>query len=192
MIILTVQPKSILPLLLAGYSVHPDDTKILECHKDVPEFISAYNWMTGQMMDKGITEGKSTGFPFWGWRRFDGRDGITILKSTEWNTECYCFDATETCILELSIPDNEILLSDFDLWHFVLNNSYLNNAQTDEEWEEKDNWFDSLPKKKQENEKLKSWKQVLDIDQNDLTVKYIQGTFWSIKPEYVLSIIQNT
>jgi len=189
MIILTVQPKSILPLLSDGYSVYPDDNMIINGHKDEPEFINAYNWMCSKMYEKGVVQGKSTGFPFWGWRRFDGKDGINITKSTEWNTEGYCFGDTENCTLVLSIPDNEILLSDFDLWHFVLGNHYLNNG-ADDEYDQKEQWFEALPKKKQENEKIKSWNHIFDLDH--LESKYIQATFWCIKPEHVLSIIRNT
>ncbi len=42
--------------------------------------------------------------------------------------------------LELDVPDGEVLLSDFDMWHAVLNNSPL--VSSDEAWDA----IESLPK----------------------------------------------
>lgn len=65
MIILPVQPTSCIQLLSNGYSVHPNDNMIIDGHRNEPEFINAYNWMSSKMYEKGIVEDKYSSFPFW-------------------------------------------------------------------------------------------------------------------------------
>ena len=55
--------------------------------------------------------------------------------------------------IEIEKPDNEVLLSDEENWHFVLNNSYISDHEQD------DNTFDSLPK--QQKEHLKEYLYLL-------------------------------
>lgn len=46
--------------------------------------------------------------------------------------------------IEFEIPDNQVLLSDFNAWHYVLNNSWNDDSKNEEEWEKMQDNFDKL------------------------------------------------
>ena len=82
---------------------------------------------------------------------------------------------------EIEKPDNEILLSDEENWHFVLNDSYISDNEKD------DNDFDSLSEQQQKQLKEKSWKKIFDISPyEDNWIRkgmFVQATFWELKLE---------
>ena len=62
----------------------------------------------------------------------------------------------EVC-MEIDIPEEQALLSEFEEWYFVLSNSYLVPATSHEEYQQLNNWFESLTPKNQQRVKEKSW-----------------------------------
>lgn len=95
--------------------------------------------------------------------------------------------------MEIEIPDDKVVLSDFDSWHFVLNKVYLNTKCYNEEIYEKDcEWIDSLGLKERKEIIEKSWDGIFDLTplENNWMWrgKYIQATFWSLKKEQVKRI----
>ena len=83
-------------------------------------------------------------------------------------------------MFELEILDNEVILTDFEYWHYVLNNSAL---------------IQDLEKFYTNEEKLESWQNIFDLDfrlygdeDDEKFPRYVQATFWGIKKENVLSI----
>ena len=84
---------------------------------------------------------------------------------------------TPVVLLTIDIPDNMVLLSDFDMWHVVLNDGYLPLYDKDDSEEPS------------EDEKLKSWENVFYIDVVTdcwYVPKTTQATFWELKKEWVL------
>lgn len=70
--------------------------------------------------------------------------------------ECVC--------IELEIPDNQVVLSDFTAWHFVLNKSYLNQKCYSEEIFDKDQaWLNSLSPQDRYKVIVNSWNNIFDI-----------------------------
>ena len=53
-------------------------------------------------------------FPIWAWFRFNGQE-----KKPDLRHSCYGVRGEKMVCLEIEIPDDKVLLSDFDLWHFV-------------------------------------------------------------------------
>lgn len=78
-------------------------------------------------------------------------------------------------ILELEIPDSEVLLSDYDDWHFVLNNWEL---ITEEEFEADED------KEYSQEEIEATWPRVFSIE----TKRYVQACIWEIRPEHVVKV----
>ena len=103
--------------------------------------------------------------------------------------------------MEIEIPDNMVLLSDFSNWHNVLNQYPLTNwkridKKTDllEKEAGKSLGFDDYPVDIQK-EIEKSWEAIFDLDRRDKEVgrtykrnRSIQATFWMLKPENVISV----
>ena len=59
--------------------------------------------------------------------------------------------------MEIDIPEEQALLSEFEEWYFVLSNSYLVPVTSHEEYQRLNNWFESLTPKNQQRVKEKSW-----------------------------------
>ncbi len=107
--------------------------------------------------------------------------------------------------LIIDIPDEDVLLSDFDLFHYVLNYWYLPLDQNDEDdFEEEYAWsgynLHALKDVKIQTEKImplrlaieKSWDRIFDLEREDNNLIYglnskksIQATFWQLKREQV-------
>ena len=88
----------------------------------------------------------------------------------------------DSVLLEIDIPDNQVLLSDEEAWHFVLSKIYYNQSYDATSWDEEDKWFESLPTKEKNKELLKSWNKIFDLSSS----RYIQATFCELKKEQVL------
>ena len=96
-------------------------------------------------------------------------------------------------LIEVEIPDNRIVLSDFDNWHSVLNKSYSYSQTTNEkEFEETHEWLQSLPEEQRKLEIQKSWESIFDISiwDNDFSRNgiWVQATVWEIRKEYIRKV----
>jgi hypothetical protein len=78
-----------------------------------PELIDAYQWMATQLALR--TRAQAVSAPCWAWHRWGGSGGATkpdLLDPA-------CMSAGEAC-LELEVPEELVLLSQFDMWCDVL------------------------------------------------------------------------
>ena len=142
-----------------------------------PYFKKAYNWLVSQMEYRIGERPKGVTYPIWAWHTMNWKHKKPDLRESgygEKGTKCVC--------MEIEVPDNEVLLSDFDAWHSVLNDGYFENSKSEEEWGILHNEFDKLSIEEQKRVKLKSWNKIFDISpfKNDWVHKgeYIQATFW--------------
>jgi len=95
----------------------------------------------------------------------------------------------ENVVIELEIPDDEVLLSDHENWHCVLNDWYLHDVNDEEgKWEENDAWFDNLPSDVKESVKRNSWEKIFDKDETDNDWDFVQATFWELRVEQVKNV----
>lgn len=79
-------------------------------------FRQAYGWMAFRMDEAGIPRPDGAEFPFWAWAWWEeGGKARPDGRSSRPRGE------EPLALLELEIPEGDFLLSDFDLWHFVLN-----------------------------------------------------------------------
>lgn len=150
-------------------------------------FWDAYIWMCIQMDKKKIYHPEKCLLPIWGWYRREFKNKKPDLRFGGYakrGTKCVC--------IELEIPDEDVLLSDFYAWHSVLNNSPFIDKETEEEWEAEFDRIDALSPVRYEEEKLQSWQKIFDIEsvENSFMKKgcYVQATFWKIKKEYIKKV----
>ena len=94
--------------------------------------------------------------------------------------------------LELEIPDEEVLLSDFNAWHYVLNRCWLDDSRNEEEYDRLQEWFDNLPGQDRERLRVESWQKIFDVepykDEWITKGRYVQAVFWEIRKEYVKKV----
>ena len=88
------------------------------------DFLPSYKWMINQM-EKRI-ENYNNEFPIWLWLDTSNISFVELLED-EW------------VLLEAELNENEVLISHFDAWHYVLNNSSFeeedNSITKEESWE---------------------------------------------------------
>lgn len=129
----------------------------------------AYNWITNQMEQKISPKPFGNNTPIWAWYQYRNEQ----KKKPDFRSRGFLAKGTKGVRIEFDKPENEVLLSDFDLWHYPLNYWCIH----DNEIEDKD--FDNLLKDEGVNfidrEKYtpilkskveKSWDKVFDMNYN--------------------------
>ena len=159
-------------------------------------FLKAYGWMAGQMRQRiGEPPIKDIKYPMWAWYQFNS------AKSKKPTRSYFYIQEGISAYMEIEIPDNKVLLSDFINWHNVLNQYPLTN------WRRIDKKIDLLEKEagkslvfddypvEVQKEIEKSWEAIFDLDRRDKEVgrthkrnRSIQATFWMLKPKNVISV----
>lgn len=180
-----MQPTEVYDNLMRDGVLVCDPSKVGE-----PSFLDRYGWMIKKLND---IDPKPTyvEFPIWAWYRFNSKE-----KKPDLRHSCYGPHGEKMVCLELEVPDEKVLLSDFDLWHFSLNDWWLYDCfypgYGDEQCDKDHEWFDSLSKEEQMAEKEKSWERIFNIEpfENDWISrgKYVQAVFWELKKEYVRKV----
>lgn len=178
MLLWTIQHETVYKALLKSGFFVPDGT-----HGFMKEdFQHAYDWLCEQMRLRISHTLENAKYPVWAWYQWEG-----VRKRPDMRTSHKVLSPSGTPIvlLTLEVPDEEVLLSDFDMWHSTLGNHYL--ALTEEE----DN---AIGENATAQQKHKSWEHIfnLDIDSDYCTYpinqKSIQATFWVLKKEYVKKV----
>lgn len=183
MTVWTIQPRSALDQINSRGAFRCDPNKSYNISK--PDTLKyAYEWLMGQMEEKIGAAPAEVKYPIWAWhtwnfeRKCPDPDSAAFLKRD-----------TEKVLLTLDIPENELVLSDYDAWQGVMLDSYVPNVRTEEEYTQIDEWLDGLSEDRLREEIHRSWENIFLIDrvESEFLVRgrYIQATFWEIRKEYV-------
>lgn len=141
--IYTFQHIDVLKVLEKEGVFYPKERNIFKNPDDRKWFGSSYNWMKNQMNQR--LDNYSGETPIWGWIEQPGN--ISVRKS---------FGANQVR-LTANVDRNRVLLSDFDLWHAVLNNYYLSLTSAEEER------IDSGKVVVSQEDKEKRWEYIFDL-----------------------------
>jgi len=173
----TIQPLNVYEKLLTQGTLHCNPDCDGFWGRESQEFTAAYDWLAGQMQFRISPPPEGVQYPFWAWALIDGVSKNPDLRRVEFNGF-----VGEHVILELEIPDVNVLLSDEENWHYVLGRYYLHDVHDNEgKWEENDAWFNGLSSNEQESVMRKSWEKIFDKDDSDNAWKYVQATFWELR-----------
>ena len=171
------------------------------------DFAGPYAWMARQMERRLTTPRPSkNSMPVWGWRQWWGDRRRPDLRASG-----YLSKGTPGVRVELRVEDDRVLLSDFELWHYVLNYWYLPRTVKDGEAFEKKlaraglsligcSHQKPLSHATLRREIEKSWERIFDLSWNDPGNKIvhsskdrsIQGTMWELLLEDVVEIKEFT
>ena len=183
MILWTIQPEEIFDLIQKEgvYRCDPEKGEIDPC------FLESYDWLVNKMRKRIGPPPAGVTYPVWAWYRQDGKHKKPDLRSERW---CYGNNGEKYVCLEISIPSDQVLLSDFDEWHCVLNDFLASN--TEEEYEKIKKYYEALPPEEQTKYKDKNWERIFNIKRlkNDWTTRgdWVQATFWELKKENIKKI----
>jgi len=157
---------------------------------DDPIFQDAYTWMKGSMASAGILAPEPDISPWWCWVRREENHPEPYVEDTE--------GLNDPVVLELSVRSEQIVLSCFDLWHFVLNKSYVWTSELDEQDFDRaqvsaEEGSDAAVQLQQRMQK--SWSAVFELDQcavdmGPFQAKSIQGCFWTLRLSDVTAILE--
>ncbi len=148
-----------------------------------PQFEAAYEWLAEQMEQRIGKRPEGVRFPVWAWYKYGGKRK-SDLRKVRWS---YGNGGQRFVCLELEVPDDQVLLSDHDEWHAVLNRWPV--TDTEEESDRYDEFLEKADAATAEAFYKENWQRVFDITpfENDWKRrgKNVQATFWELKREYV-------
>ena len=179
----TIQKSEVLDILERD-GAYRTNTKLCEN----AELLDAYDWLNTYLEEKDAKP-EDVDYPIWAWYRHNSKEKKPDLRRAEYDapgTKCVC--------LELEVPDEKVLLSDYDNWHAVLNQWWLDDSKNEEEWDKLHEWYDRLPLEERKTLMEKSWEKIFDIElREDITNwnsngEYVQAVFWELKKEYVKKV----
>lgn len=174
------------------------DEDHLFCEDD---FRYAYDWMSEKMIDAGLMLPQGARYPVWAWHQWEGK-----RKRRDMREGGHAKRGEKIVQLTIEIDDQDVLLSDFDLFHYPLNRGYLPIDEKDDLAFEKH--YESLGYSHQDlnnpdvqNDDMKkirmdiisSWDRIFQLGQEDDGWLYgknegksIQATFWELRLEQVV------
>ena len=152
----------------------------------------AYGWMAEQMRKRiGDPPLPDIKLPVWAWYQYDSKKRRKPKKRKFENS----YD--EKCVLmEIEVPDSQVLLSDFSIWNIPLNAGHIisDKALTRRIEAYYPCEFSDFPQELQEVMK-ESWEVVFDLKNRDRRLnpkairnKSIQATLWYVRKEWLVSV----
>jgi len=159
------------------------------------EYAHAYEWMAEQMYKRVLFPQAAGAFPLWAWYQWGGER----RKKPDLRSSGHLPRGSEGVRIEFELKDSFVLLSDFELWHYVLNYWYLpasvagGEAFEAESTEKGLSFYETKPLAdlRYHRQIQKSWERVFDLNwiEKDLAVpremKSIQATFWELSMDNV-------
>lgn len=205
MLIQTIQPQSMLSeIKKEGIVYARADFEQYEPSLTSWGFSNAYDWMKEQMINKGVPPENNSQDLFWAWAWSGdlGKKDIDLRTRKSHNLKGQ---------MVLTLEKDDILLSDFELWHYVLNYWPIALSSKEEKFwnklsETKNNFYKNKPLKNKElDDKIRqTWQNIFQVEEEKdyfiynfsksvrkyLELKKIvtQATFWSIKESDIVSI----
>ncbi|MCR5480133.1 MAG: DUF3841 domain-containing protein [Ruminococcus sp.] len=147
------------------------------------DYLKAYDWFKEQL-ESVVYKPEEASYPVWAWYKKNG-----LQKKPDFRIAGYAETGTELVCMELEIPNEEVLLSDYDDWIYVLNGWYIHDSAAEQNWETEQEMLDNLSEAKKEKATEISWEKIFDI-RREYSIKScrgvnIQAAFWCIKRSYL-------
>ena len=184
MILWTIQTEEVYKDILKNgkYICNPEKSTM-----KLLEFEDSYDWLVKQMRERIGNPPKNVTYPVWAWYVQNSKHKKPDLRSERW---CNGKDGEKMVCLEIEVPDEQVLLSDFDLWHYVLNSWII--SETEEESKRLEALYDSLSTEKQLEMKNENWKRIFDVEpfENDWISrgKRVQTVFWVLERDMIKKV----
>lgn len=150
-------------------------------------FGPAYDWLVSQMESRIGPRPQGVTHPIWAWHTRDWKRHKPDLRESG-----YLARGQAGALLSLEVPDKDVLLSDFDAWHWPLNGWFLSAATNEVDCDREENVFKALSPEKKLYALHKSWEHIFDVSEFNSDWmsrgRYIQATFWALRKEYIQKV----
>lgn len=160
----------------------------------------AYDWMREKMICAGLIPPQGVRYPIWAWYQWEGK-----RKRRDMRESGYAKRGEKIVQLTVEVDDWNVLLSDFDLFHYPLNRWYLplnekDNLEFEKLYESFGYSFQDLNNPNIQTNEMKhlrnvialSWDRVFLLNKEDDGWLYgknenksIQATFWELRLDQV-------
>ena len=184
MILWTMQPLQIYEMIqrMGVYRCDPARSSMMRM-----EFTEQYDWLVAKMTERIGPPPEGVKYPVWAWYKQNGKRHKPDLRSERWG---YGGDGEPYTCLEIGVPDDQVVLSDFDSWHVPLNNWLL--SDTKEEDAAQESYYKSLTEVQQKAYREWNWERIFDVTpfENDWIRQgdWVQATFWELKKEQIRAV----
>lgn len=163
------------------------------------QMITAYRWLARKMVERIGKPPPGVEFPVWAWYRWNGKSDP--MPDLRWGG--HMAKGMEGVRVEMEVPDDSVLRSDFHMWHFPLNFGYLANNNADERQfnrflrERGINLYKTshhvLASDPEVMGRLEaSWEKILDLKwtrrgyTDPVDKRAVQATMWEFRMEWVM------
>ena len=178
----TVQSEEAFRELMERGILRADPARIALLKED--QIRRAYDWLAAEMEKRIGKKPPGVSYPVWAYALYQGEK----KEPERWG---FGDPGDRMVMICLEAEDADVLLSDFYSWHCVLNDTYIPECQTEEEFDRDWDRHHLLPQEEREKEKKASWQKIFDIRpahngfiENGL---YVQAVFWELRKEQIVS-----
>jgi len=153
----------------------------------------AYDWLADRMEAMVRHRPHPLALPLWAWRQYDG----AVHARPDLRSSGHLPRGAKGVRIEFEIDDDAVVLSDFEMWHFVLNGQYIADDKVDSDafdaslakkWRSLGCWNQDLPQRHRRRIEA-SWEKIFDLDRAwdedwwgciGRDERHVQATFWAI------------
>jgi hypothetical protein len=161
----------------------------------------AYDWLREQMDLRGLQRPAEDAYPIWAWfhcyHAQRPKPDLRTRLFRRWTSD------TRHVLLTLSVPRNQVLLSDYHAWHMPLNYGYLGTERETLAFDKKlarhglaKHWVAPLPVPELDAELKESWQQIFDFKRCRILLglepedQPIQATFYALHRADLLEAVE--
>lgn len=123
----------------------------------------SYKWMSTQMIERKIPNPFNAKTPLWAWAAYSEKLNHPPKKQLKKDA---ILNNEKNVLLTLNVPVQHVLLSDFELWHNVLNAAALSKNNSQQHLFDRENIELSPFDEVKNNIVFKSWEQIFLLKNN--------------------------
>jgi len=182
MILWTIQPEEVYELIQNTGVYHCDFSRSM-----LSDMSLQYNWLVEQMKKRIGDPPTGVTYPVWAWYCWEGARKKPDLRRERWGNGV---KGDRFVCLEIDIPDEKVLLSDFDAWSIILLSGLLSVSEKEDD--ELQATYDALTPEDQWKMMSKNWEDVFNLKEIDNDWVHrgnsIQATFWELRKEQICKV----
>ena len=177
MVLWTIQSEEVHDLIQSTGVYHCDFEKTImsDCQEQ-------YDWLAREMRNRIGDPPEGVSYPVWAWYMWEGDRKKPDLRRERWGNG---WKGERFACMEIDIPEDRFILSDFDSWGIILLHGLLSDSE--EEDAHLENEYNSLSEENRKAYRDKNWERAFDLTfvDNDWVHRgdSIQATFWELRKE---------
>jgi hypothetical protein len=199
----TVQPRFVYDILCREGTFLSEpwkDSKEWLC-TDAPAIQLAYDWLCDEMAERGLRRPATGVYPVWAWYRYMGeKKPKPDLRYSSFKNHP---DEDRQVLLTLDVSEEDVLLHDYEAWHYPLNYFHLAAQRISDRFERQCKaaghpLYSVVPLRDASlhAEVLRSWRTIFDLPasrrlfRRSRADQAVQATFWRLSAEHVKAVVE--